>query len=58
MTTESSLWIDGVSIPNFTEGVGDALQVYTFTGPTGAHKIELIYVNDSGQGFLSFSPEM
>ena len=53
-----SLWIDGVSIPNFSDGVGDALQVYTFTGLTGAHEIEIIYANDAGQGFLSFSPKM
>ena len=53
-----SLWIDGVRIPNFTDGVGAALQAYTFTGLTGAHRIEIIYANDDGPGFLSFSPQM
>ena len=52
-----SLWIDGVRIPNFSDH-GDALEAYTFTGLTGLHKIELIYVNYAGPGFLSFSPQM
>ena len=54
-----SLWIDGVRIPNFNSGVVNvALEAYTFTGLTGAHKIELIYANAFGPGFLSFSPRM
>ena len=54
-----SLWIDGVRIPNFTDrGLTVALEAYIFPGLTGAHKIELIYVNACGPGFLSFSPEM
>ena len=53
-----SLWIDGVRIPNFTDGVGAELQAYTFTGLTGAHQIEIIYVNSCGPGFLSFAPKM
>ena len=54
-----SLWIDGVRIPNFTDGgFTVALQAYIFPGLTGAHKIELIYVNACGPGFLSFSPQM
>ena len=54
-----SLWIDGVRIPNFTDrGFSVALEAYIFPGPTGAHKIELIYVNACGPGFLSFSPQM
>ena len=55
-----SLWIDDVRIPGFSDGGGDtvALQAYTFTGLTGAHKIELIYVNALAAGFLSFSPKL
>ncbi len=54
-----SLWIDGVRIPNFTDrGLTVALEAYIFPGLTGAHKIELIYVNACGAGFLSFSPRM
>ena len=54
-----SLWIDDVRIPGFSDGAGTvALQSYTFTGLTGAHKIELIFVNTGGAGFLSFSPKM
>jgi hypothetical protein len=55
-----SLWIDGVRIPGFSDmGLENpALQAYTFTGLTGAHTIELIYVNYSGPGLLTFSPEM
>ncbi len=54
-----SLWIDGVRIPHFTDrGFSVALEAYIFPGPTGAHRIELIYVNACGPGFLSFSPEM
>jgi hypothetical protein len=53
------LLIDGVRVPGFSDG-GDsvALEAYTFTGLTGAHTIELIYVNTCGPGYLSFSPEM
>jgi len=54
-----SLWIDGVRIPNFNDrGFSVALEAYIFPGLTGAHKIELIYVNACGPGFLSFSPKM
>ena len=54
-----SLWIDGVRIPGFTDGgVGVACEYSTFTGLTGAHRIELLYVNQNGPGFLSFSPKM
>jgi hypothetical protein len=54
-----SLWIDGVRIPNFNDrGFSVALEAYIFPGLTGAHTIELIYVNACGAGFLSFSPKM
>jgi hypothetical protein len=54
-----NLWIDGVKIPGFNDsGIQVALDTYTFTGLTGAHTIVLIYVNQSGPGFLSFSPKM
>ena len=53
-----SLRIDGVRIPNFTDGVGVSIQGYYFTGLTGAHKIEIIYANVAGPGLLSFSPQM
>ena len=54
-----SLWIDDVRIPGLNDlGAQVAMEVYTFTGMTGAHKIELIYVNAWGPGFLSFSPKM
>jgi hypothetical protein len=54
-----SLWIDDVRIPGFSSGGYDvALEAYIFPGLTGAHKIELIYVNACGAGFLSFSPQM
>ena len=54
-----SLWIDDVRIPGFSAGgYTVALQAYIFPGLTGAHKIELIYVNACGAGFLSFSPQM
>ena len=54
-----SLWIDGTRIPGFSERAGTvALEAYTFPGLTGAHKIELIFENACGPGFLSFSPEM
>ena len=54
-----SLWIDGVRVPGFFDGgCTVALKAYIFTGLTGAHKIELIYVNACGPGFLSFSPKM
>jgi hypothetical protein len=54
-----SLWIDGVRIPGFNDrGNVAAMENYTFTGLTGAHRIELLYVNQNGPGFLSFSPKM
>ena len=54
-----SLWIDDVRIPGFTEGCDSSfLQGYQFPGLTGAHKIELLYVNRNGPGSLSFSPKM
>jgi hypothetical protein len=54
-----SLWIDGVRIPGFSDGGLDvSMEAYEFTGLTGAHKIELLYVNNDGPGFLSFSPMM
>jgi hypothetical protein len=34
------------------------MQYVAFTGLTGLHKIELIYVNTGGPGMLSFSPKM
>ncbi len=55
----ANLWIDGVNVPLGTyEGGSAALEAYRFPGQTGAHKIELIYVDACGPGLLSFSPEM
>ena len=51
-----SLWIDDARIPGFSDGVGDVLQGYYFTGLTGAHKIEIIYANVAGPGILSSLP--
>jgi hypothetical protein len=54
-----SLWIDGVRVPGFTDGCDSSLiQNYQFPGLTGAHKIELLYVNRDGPGSLSFSAKM
>ena len=39
-------------------GFSVALEACIFPGLTGAHRIELIYVNACGAGFLSFSPKM
>ena len=54
-----SLWIDDVRVPGLTDGCDSGLiQGTHFTGLTGAHKIELLYINRNGPGFLSFSPKM
>jgi hypothetical protein len=54
-----SLWIDGVRIPGFSDGANSvALEWYNFTGLTGVHRIELIYVNTCGPGYLSFTAKM
>ena len=55
-----SLWIDGVRIPNFTDrGSAVALEAYTFTGLTGVHKIDLIYVKRLRSGRPKFqSPDV
>jgi len=54
-----SLWIDGVKASEFFDGpTGVRADIITFTGLTGLHKIELIYVNYAGPGFRSFSPKM
>jgi hypothetical protein len=54
-----SLLIDGGRISSFSDGNSSVvLQAFNFTGKTGVHNIELIYVNACGAGFLSFSPEM
>lgn len=54
-----SLWIDDVRIAGFTDGCDSSyIQGYQFPGLTGAHKIELLYVNRNGPGSLSFSPKM
>ena len=53
-----SLWIDGAKVPGFVAGdTGARADTIVFTGLTGAHKVELIYVNFAGQG-ISFSPQM
>jgi hypothetical protein len=54
-----SLWIDGVKAQGFFDGITAArADSIFFTGLTGLHKIELIYVNAWGAGILSFSPKM
>jgi hypothetical protein len=54
-----SLWIDSVRMPGLNDrGNVAAFDGFHFTGLTGAHKIELLYVNQNGPGMLSFSPKM
>jgi hypothetical protein len=53
-----NLWIDGVRVPGFSDGIGFTLEATFFEGLTGVHKIELIYTNSWASGILSFSPKM
>ena len=54
-----ALWIDGVRVPAFDDrGCCNAFENHIFTGMTGAHTIELLYVNEIGPGMLSFTPKM
>jgi hypothetical protein len=54
-----SLWIDGVKVSGFFDGITGPRADFTFfTGLTGLHKIELIYANSWASGILSFSPKM
>jgi hypothetical protein len=54
-----NLWIDGAKVPGFVAGdTGARADTIVFTGLTGAHKVELIYVNFAGQGILMFSPNI
>jgi hypothetical protein len=54
-----SLWIDGIKVPGFYDGLTPArAESVIFTGLTGLHKIELIYANSQCPGMLSFSPKM
>lgn len=54
-----SLMIDGSLVSGLTSSNTPAIaEVVQFTGTTGLHTIDLVYVNSVGLGLLSFSPQM